>query len=449
MCIRTDESKRTKFESITDLCACVVADTIISMIDGIQPPESTGRPKKTTKISLPKDDEPAFQPPETIAAAEASVETPTPAATRFTPPVSAKKSGKFNPIDWYKNLGKKQQIIIAVVAALILLGGGGGVWALTHKSKPKPAPVAVEQKKEEAPKETPVYSPLTGVPVSKEQTTLPVTGIMIENSPDARPQSGLNQAGVVFEAIAEGGITRFLTLWQEAQPDYVGPVRSVRPYYVDWLEGFDAAIAHVGGSPEALNKIKDDGVKDLDQFYNSGPYHRVSNRYAPHNMYTSLAGLIDLEKSKGLTSSTFTGFPRKAEQPSNAPTARSVDITISGPLYNVHYDYDLSSNSYKRSEGGKPHVDERSKAQISPKVVIAIVIPYNLQSDNLHSQYGTIGTGKAYVFQDGVATEGTWEKTSSKSQITFKDAAGTILKLNPGQTWITATSIANNVTYKP
>jgi hypothetical protein len=124
-------------------------------------------------------------------------------------------------------------------------------------------------------------------------------------------------------------------------------------------------------------------------------------------------------------------------------------MTISGPLYNVHYDYDQASNSYKRAEGGKPHLDERSKEQISPKVVIAIVVPYSIMRDGLHSSYQTIGSGKTIVFQDGEATEGTWEKSSAKAQISFKDSAGNAIKLNRGQTWITAVSIPNNIIYKP
>ncbi len=415
--------------------------TILLMTDGFKPP------KRPTTAGVSSNDEPAFKTPNEIAKLETTepVATEKPQGPGFTTKPQAKSR---NPLLWFKGLSRKQKIIVAGAVVVGLIVSGVGIWALTKSEPQPPAPKVVEQKKEE-PKATPIYSPLTGIPVTKEQSELPVTGIMIENSPDARPQSGLNQAGVVFEAIAEGGITRFLTLWQEAQADYVGPVRSVRPYYVDWLEGFDAAVAHVGGSPEALNKIKSDGVKDLDQFYNPGPYNRVSNRYAPHNVYTSLAGLIDLQKGKGWTSSKFTGFPRKAEQPSAAPTARSVDITISGALYNVHYDYDPASNSYKRVLAGKPHLDERSKAQIAPKVVVALVIPYSIHGDGIHSVYQTIGSGKAYIFQDGVATEGTWEKASSKTQIIFKDATGKPVPFNAGQTWLTATSIANNVVYKP
>lgn len=430
------------------LCGHTVMRTITVMIDGFKPQKRATEARKPLKLNR-DEDEPAFKPPEEVAASEPQNIQETEGATTKPSFAKASRKSRRSPLAWFKTLGKKQQIAVGALVLLIFCGAGAGAWALTRKPAPVAKAPVVEVKKEEPPKEVPIYSPLTGIPVTKEQSELPVTAIMIENSPDARPQAGLNQAGVVFEAIAEGGITRFLTLWQEAQPDYVGPVRSVRPYYVDWLEGFDAAVAHVGGSPEALAKIKSDGVKDLDQFYNSGPYHRVSNRYAPHNMYTSLAGLIDLQRSKGWTSSKFTGFPRKVEKPSDAPTARAIDITISGALYNVHYDYDLATNSYKRVLAGKPHLDERSKAQIAPKVVVAMVIPYSISGDGIHSVYQTIGSGKAYIFQDGVAAEGTWEKTASKAQIVFKDAAGKPIQLNSGQTWITATSIANNVIYKP
>lgn len=419
------------------------------MIDGITP--SGGKRKPLLSNAKDETPEPAFRPPEVVAAtADAPVftdkEPDTPLKPQFAGGRSAQK--KRSPKDWFLDLSKKQKV--ALIFATILLLGGGTVGAvqLFQKDTPAPAPAAkVEEPKE--PVKTIIYSPLTGLPVSKEQSELPVTGVMIENSPDARPQAGLNKAGVVFEAIAEGGITRFLALFQEEQPDHIGPVRSVRPYYVDWLQGFDAAVAHVGGSAEALAKIKSEGVRDLDQFANTGPYKRVSNRYAPHNMYSSVAALTDLSKSKGWNTSTFEGFPRKPEAASAAPTARAVDIKVSSALYNVHYDYDAATNSYKRTLGGKPHLDERSKEQISPKVVIGLVVPYSIHPDGVHSVYKTIGSGTAYIFQDGIVTEATWEKPSAKAQITFKDATGKAVLLNAGQTWITATAVNTNVTYKP
>lgn len=351
-----------------------------------------------------------------------------------------------NPRNW-----SKKQTISVVVVSLILLGGGASAYAFQRRQVPVPvaAPVPAVAKAEEPAKPTTVASTLTGLQVNPDLNNRPVIGVMIENSPEARPQSGLNQAGVVFEAIAEGGITRFLTLWQDTEADYVGPVRSVRMYYLQWAQGFDAPIAHAGGAADALAYIKSAGIKDLDQFANAGPYSRVTSRYAPHNLYTDITKLRDLSVKKGWSSSTYTGFARKkAEAPAATPTATSVDLVISGVNYNVHYDYDQASNSYKRVMAGKPHTDERSKTQLSPKVVVALVVPYNVASNGIHSNYKTIGSGKAYVFQDGSVTEGVWEKTSPTSQITFGDANGAPLPLTPGQTWITAVGAASNVSFK-
>lgn len=349
-----------------------------------------------------------------------------------------------------KNWSKKQ-LIAGVIVSSIMLGGGASAYVLTKREAPIPVatPIPATVEAEEPQKPTTEASTLTGLQVKPELNKRPVIGVMIENSPEARPQSGLNQAGVVFEAIAEGGITRFLTLWQDTEADYVGPVRSVRMYYLQWAQGFNAPIAHAGGAADALAYIKSAGMKDLDQFANAGPYSRVKSRFAPHNLYTDITKLRELANTKGWSSSTYTGFTRKAaEAPAAAPMATSVDIVISGVNYNVHYDYDQPSNSYKRVMAGKPHVDERSKAQLSPKVVIAMVVPYNVAANGIHSNYKTIGSGKAYVFQDGTVTEGVWEKTSATSQITFGDATGAPLSLTPGQTWITAVGAASNVSFK-
>lgn len=363
------------------------------------------------------------------------------------PDIKKSKKKRRSPKQWFEDLSKKKKILFILFLVLLLAAGSAGtIWAL---SRDKPAPVVVKkaEPKPEPPKPTTEASKLTGVQVPIGTNDRAVTGIMIENSPDARPQSGLTQAGVVFEAVAEGGITRFLTLFQEAQPDYIGPVRSVRPYYLDWLQGFDAPIAHAGGSAEGLAKIRADGVKDLDQFANAAAYDRVNSRYAPHNLYTSMAKLDELKKAKGVTGSTFDGFPRKDEKAIAVPTAKAIDFNISAFLYNPHYDYDTASNSYKRSEGGKPHTDEKSGAQIAPKVVIALVTQYSQRG--IYSVYNAVGSGKVYVYQDGGVTEGTWQKGGPKAQITFADTAGAPIKLNPGQTWITAVSGADKVKSTP
>ncbi len=341
---------------------------------------------------------------------------------------------------------KKWQWALVITALVILIAGGvfAGVWIYRHLTKTQPQAAVVATTKP-----TTEPSRLTGLPVSPELNKRPITGVMIENSPDARPQSGLLQAGVVYEAIAEGGITRFLALYEEAQPNYIGPVRSVRPYYLDFALPFQASVAHVGGSPEALSQLRSLHVRDLDEFANAGAYQRITQRYAPHNVYTSSSKLDAIEKAKGFTKSDFTSWPRKKDRPAKIPTAKTIDFAISGYYYSVHYAYDAKSNSYKRSEGGARHMDERSHKQLHPKVVIALVMPYSIESDGKHSQYGTTGSGIMYVFQDGKVQKGVWHKSSRSSQISFTDSTGKPILLNAGQTWISLVGARSDVSYKP
>lgn len=358
-----------------------------------------------------------------------------------------KPRGFRNPFKSFKHASKKQKIIGGVIIAVLLLGGGGGVYAL-HKHFNKKAPAApAAQKEETPPAPTTQASRLTGEQISPELNQRPIKAIMIENSPDARPQSGLKDAGVVYEAIAEGGITRFMALFQETQPDYIGPVRSVRPYYVSLLLPYDASIVHAGGSAEGLAKVRDMGVKDIDHGANAGAFRRVNDRYAPHNLYTSTADLDQVSAQRGYSSPNAKSLPRKAEAPGATVTARAIDLNISSPLYNVHYDYDQASNTYKRVLGGRPHTDQRSGQQLSPKIVIALTASYS--QNGIYSVYQTVGSGPVSIFQDGIVKQGTWHRASEQEQFSFKDEAGQPLTLNTGQTWISLVKAPNAVTYTP
>ncbi len=352
-------------------------------------------------------------------------------------------------VNWWLHLNRNWRF--AIISFILLLFAAGAIGFFYYTRPTAQTSIAITKR----PKPTPITiaSPLTGVQVAPELAKRPVTGIMIENSLDARPQSGLQDAGVIFEAIAEGGITRFLTLYQEGQPQYVGPVRSLRPYYIDWATSFDASIAHVGGSPDALSQIRGGG-KDLDQFFNAGSYWRQSTRPSPHNVYTSFEKMDALNKAKGYTNSKFTPWPRKKDQPLVTPTAKSIDINISSYYFNSHYDYDAKTNAYLRFEGGAAHMVTTSAAdtagqQLHPKVFIALVMPYSISSDGQHSVYNTYGSGVAYIFQDGGVAQGTWAKADRTSQFSFTDASGAPIKLDAGQTWVVAVANTGMVTYKP
>jgi len=357
-----------------------------------------------------------------------------------------------NPFSWLTNMSKKKKIIIATVAFIVLIGGGGGAYAFVLN---KPAPDAPKAQAVqpatpspvEPPKPTTEASRLTGVQISPELNKRPVTSIQIENSPDARPQSGLKDAGVVFEAIAEGGITRFNASFLEAQPDYIGPIRSVRPYYAVLAAPFDPIFVHAGGSADGLAKIRSLGLKDMDHGANGGAFQRVSDRYAPHNLYSSMAALDKASGGRGYTTSEVKSFTRKAEKKGQTPTASTINMTISSALYNTSYTYDAATNTYKRNLAGQPHTDHKSGVQLSPNVLVAMSVPYS--QNGIYSVYGVVGSGSVTIFQDGQVTKGTWTKATEKEQIVFKDVAGQIIGLNPGQTWITLLKNNSQVTYTP
>ncbi|MEI7759006.1 MAG: DUF3048 domain-containing protein, partial [bacterium] len=361
---------------------------------------------------------------------------------------------KNSPIDWFKNLSKKRKAIFLALIIILLLVIGGGIYLALNPNKKLPV-VSIKKSTPDVVKPKLVPSTLTGLPVDPSVNNRTVTAIMIENSIDARPQSGLDQAGVVFEAIAEGGVTRFMGVFQDTQPSYIGPVRSARPYYIQWALGFNAAYAHVGGSPDALADLNAWNVRNIDQFANSAAFQRISSRYAPHNVYTSIAQLNTVENTKGWTSSNFKGFIRKADTPAKTPTASNLSFTLSGPIYNPSFTYNPSTNNYTRSENGAVHnVISQSGVltPITPKVVVALITPLGQgaldSSGAYYSDYNVLGAGQAMIFQDGTEITANWNKQNSTDQITFTDNSGNPIKLNAGQTWLTAVATSANVSYK-
>lgn len=344
-------------------------------------------------------------------------------------------------------------LIIAVNLVVLAI-----FWQQPKETTPKPAKIVKEEPK-------PVYySPITGEQVESEAATKkPATAIMIENSPDARPQSGLKDAEVVYEAVAEGGITRFLTVYQQKKPKLIGPVRSLRMYYLDWATPYDASIAHIGGSYKALQTVRNGKYRDIDQFFNADYYWRATDRYAPHNVYTSFSKLDQLNTRKGYEASNPIGLERvevkqdqnpkttkktetsknkesdaKNENTETASTANSITLSISGPLYNSSYKYDAKTKLYARSQAGAPHLD-RESGQITARVVVALRVKMTrVLEDGYRESIATSGSGQAIIFQDGVATEVNWHKENQKGQLYFTDSEGKHVKLARGTTWISA-----------
>ena len=372
---------------------------------------------------------------------------PTPPATK--PPDSSQPSGasKLPNQDKLRWLKAHRKVIAMVAAGVIVVGGIGGVLAYKHFHHPKKVAVTKTVAAPIVPPK-PIVSPLTGLPVTAAVAAQPVFGVVIENSPEARPQSGLSQAGVVYEALAEGGITRHLAVFQDQQPTKLGPVRSLRPYFIDWIQEYNnAPIAHAGGSSMAIAEVPQLNVKSMNGLNYGSSFTRASDRFAPHNLYTTSAALLALAQRLNYTTApSFTPWPRQADTPEATPTHPTITITYSYALFTARYNFEAASDSYLRVLAGAPAIDRNSGAQIKVKNVVAIYMPTTYDSAG-HALMTTIGTGKAIVFRDGGATVGTWKKTARTSRIEFLDAAGAPIPLNAGNTWVSVIPPTGSVAY--
>ena len=293
-------------------------------------------------------------------------------------------------------------------------------------------------------------------------------GIMIENHVDARPQSGISSADVVYEAVAEGGITRFLTVFYCQSAEEVGPIRSARTYFLDFISeyGTEPLYTHVGGAntpgpADALTQIETYGwgnLNDLNQFSIGFPtfwrdYDRLGHVAATeHTMYSTTEKLLQYaatNRKLGLTDADgvswdkgFVPYTFKDDVPaSQRPAAQKIHIEFwtTDPDYAVDWTYDPVANIYKRNVGGVPHIDRNTNKQLTAKnIVVLTMIESHANdgyTDNEHLLYKTKGTGKANIFMDGKEVTGTWEKDTRTSRTQLFDGAGLPIKLDRGTIW--------------
>lgn len=312
----------------------------------------------------------------------------------------------------------------------------------------------------------------------------PIFCIQIPNGVDgARPQVGLNSASIVFEAIAEAGITRFATIFKNpVNQSAIGPIRSLRVYHLDWVSPFDCTIIHAGGADDALSAVST-GYKHLSESYtymwrSNGRWTRSGflGYYAPNNLLTSgpLLARFHREKENDLRShpqpfSRLTPdessiqqqlVKKSTEQTEQAEnklnTVHNIHINFNWQTnFNVNYLYNQATNTYLRSfqngekhlsyncentkENPNPPFDCSTPTQINPDVVIVLKVNQRTSPlDHYHEDITTIGSGPAYIFQNGTVFEGSWHKKDSNSQIIFKDPQGELIKLKPGRVWISA-----------
>jgi len=312
--------------------------------------------------------------------------------------------------------------------------------------------------------------------------------VMIENSADARPQSGLSRADVVYETVAEGGITRFMSVFYcgtAAEDVKVAPVRSARVYFVDWAAAYgkNPIFMHVGGANDysgsgdttrearALELLETLGWRipkgnDFDTTYDSGfpvfwrNYERLDHPVATeHTMMASLDVAYKQAEDRGFAAKDSKGIRWDVNfEPWKFIDGKSVSQTVSEisfgfwsgkPDYDVTWKYDPNNNYYLRFNGGVAHKDLENDTQLTAKNIAILFTKEKTSVDrNKHSLYTTIGNGEALVFQNGEVIRAIWEKTDRDSMIIFKDQKGKEISfVKGGQIWVEVVGIGTKVNY--
>lgn len=272
--------------------------------------------------------------------------------------------------------------------------------------------------------------------------------IIIENFPEARPVAGIDQASVVYEAPAEGGISRFLAIFDSLDNiERIGPIRSVRPYFLDWAEEFGRPVfLHVGGSPEALATIKKRQIINLDEFFWRDDYYkRVTDRKRPHNTYTTKDLLEKIKTDYQLDVATYEPWKFKEDAPlDERGTFGNPQLNLSFlPQVNnknekeiISWNYDREKNEYQRWQGREVATTENGSV-IKAKNLILLSTDAKVLDDIGRLKIKTLGEGQAKIFQDGQIIDGLWKKDKTTSRLKFYKATGVDeITFNAGPTWI-------------
>jgi hypothetical protein len=301
-----------------------------------------------------------------------------------------------------------------------------------------------------------VPAPLDGVLVTPEAAARHPIAVMIDDLSPARPQSGFNSASVVWQAPAEGGIPRYMLVFQETIPKLVGPVRSARYYYIAWAAELRAVYAHAGGSPQALTTLRQKGggqlVYNADEFRWGKSFWRVKDRFPPHNLYTDGRHLRGIARSVGARDKALDSPWTFGPDLERSLRPRGGRIEVGYSANHIRYDYDWKTNTYLRSvTGEKRQVDASTKDRVAPKNVIIMWMHFGPLNDGSHKhrlEAQVVGQGTAWIATNGTTIKGTWRKASLTKPTQFFDSHGRQVVLTVGQTFINVLQSGSAVTLK-
>ena len=349
---------------------------------------------------------------------------------------------------------------LVIIAGLAVLGGaiplgpgpsglqvGGASPSGSPSSGPSTAAATPTPTPPPTPSPTPVLvpDPLDGLPVTPEAAARHPIAVMIDDLRPARPQSGFDEASIVWHAPAEGGIPRYMMIFGARTPGWVGPVRSARQYFITWAAEWNALYVHAGGSPQALETLRQQGGGQLvyngDEFRYGHYFGRITTRLSPHNLYTDGPRLRELAGLAGATAppsgSIWQFGPDVPTQ--DRPSGGSIEVVY--PANTVVYKYDPRTNTYPRTVSGeRAQLDAGSGLRVMPKNVIVMRVHFGPLNDSNPAKHRleaqVVGSGPAWIATNGQVIVGTWRKESPSGPTLFFDKAGQPVTLTAGQTFI-------------
>lgn len=295
---------------------------------------------------------------------------------------------------------------------------------------------------------------IDGVFVSAGEDNYFPVAIMIDNYLEARPPSNLSKANLIIEAPTEAGISRMIAIFAGSDEiKEIGPIRSARPYYLDWAKEFGALYMHVGGSPEALHKIKKYNIFDLNEYYNEWYYWRDPNRTRPHNVYTSTElfgkALADLDAAEYGNFKSW-DYKDEAELEERGEDEQEVTFNFSngfGNDYEVTWEYDRIVNNYLRYQDGSLH-KERNGTKLYAKNIVIQFCEVEILDEIGRRKIDTIGTGEAIIFVDGQIIKGSWQKEEMSKRTLYFDEDEKEIEFNAGTTWVEVLPVDSEVIFE-
>lgn len=324
-----------------------------------------------------------------------------------------------------------------------------GVAACSSASPQAPEPETVTvtptiQPDRVAPPEpvVPIVWPLTGVPTA-EVAARPAVAVKIENTRTARPQSGLDQADVVWETIVEFEVSRYVAVFHSQVPEEIGPIRSVRPMDPLIVAPLHGLLTYSGGQPGILNLVAGSGVQSISHDAGAAGLYRVSFRSAPHNVYGSMATwLSHADADHSAPPGEQFGFALNAEQAtalSAGTPASTLSLTLSGASH-PSWTWDAGTGTWLRAEDGTP-ATAASGARLSAVNVVSITAEhpnsgFGAQGGAPVPTYNLVGEGDAVVATGGMTVAGRWTKAAADAPMKLVLPDGQPLLLAPGNTWV-------------